>query len=71
MPIRRRIPPAQVSRSLLLALVAGGALVSIATAGVVSHFAGGFAVGAGATLIASRVALGREETDSSPEREAP
>jgi hypothetical protein len=71
MPIRSPIAPAQVSRTLLLALVAGGALLSIATAGVVSHFAGGFAVGAGAALIASRVALGREETGSCPEKDAP
>ena len=64
MSIADSIPPARVSRLALLVLVAAGALVSIATEGVVSHFAGGFAVGAGAALVLSRLGLVRGETDS-------
>ena len=45
------VPPVEVSRLLLLVLVAAGALVSVASSGQVSTFAGGFAVGAGAALV--------------------
>jgi len=65
------IAPAYVSRVLLLILVAAGALVSIATAGVVSHFAGGFAVGAGAVLVLSRLGLSGARSDSAPKEGAP
>jgi hypothetical protein len=43
-----------------LLCVAAGALVSIATKGNVSGFAGGFAVGAGVALLFSRMKTGRE-----------
>ncbi len=55
----RLVPPAEVSRALLLLCVAAGALVSIATKGNVSGFAGGFAVGAGVALLFSRMKTGR------------
>jgi hypothetical protein len=54
------LPPAEVSRTLLLICVAAGALVSIATKGSVSEFAGGFAVGAGTALVFSRWKSPRE-----------
>ena len=47
------VPPVEVSRLLLAALVAGGALVSVATGGRLSHFAGGFAAGAGSAFVVS------------------
>ena len=50
----KHVPAAEVSRALLLICVAAGALVSIATKGIVSGFAGGFAVGAGTALVFSR-----------------
>ena len=65
------IAPAYVSRVLLLILVAAGALVSIATAGVVSHFAGGFAVGAGAVLVLSRLGASGARSDSAPKEGTP
>ena len=49
------LPPLTISRWVLLAFVAAGALVSIATSGDVSHFAGGFAAGAGAAFVVSRL----------------
>jgi hypothetical protein len=70
MSIADSIPPARVSRVALLVLVAVGALVSIATEGVVSHFSGGFAVGAGAALVLSRLGLVRDEAEPDP-RENP
>ena len=71
MSLDSAIAPAYVSRVLLLGLVAAGAVVSIATAGVVSHFAGGFAVGAGAVLVLSRVGLSGARSDSAPKEGAP
>ncbi len=59
-----RVAPVRISRLLLLFFVAGAALVSIATKGNVSHFAGGFAVGVGVVLLLSR--LGLEPKDSAP-----
>ena len=56
----KEVPPAEVSRVLLLFCVAAGALVSIATKGIVSGFAGGFAVGAGIALLFSRLKTQRE-----------
>lgn len=47
------VPPVEVSRLLLAALVAAGAVVSIATDGRLSNFAGGFAAGAGSAFVAS------------------
>jgi len=45
---------------LLLLLVAAGALVSIATTGKLSHFSAGFAAGAGAAFVASRLRRARQ-----------
>jgi hypothetical protein len=53
--MKARVPPVEVSRLLLAALVAAGALVSIATSGQLSWFSGGFAVGAGAAFVFSRL----------------
>jgi hypothetical protein len=47
------VPPVEVSRLLLLALVAVGAVVSIAASPPLSSFAGGFAAGAGAVIVIS------------------
>jgi len=49
---------------MLLFCVASGALVSIATQGKISEFAGGFAVGAGVALLFSRL-------KSAPEAKTP
>jgi hypothetical protein len=53
--MRALLPPVEVSRTLLLVLVAAGALLSIATTGQLSHFSAGFAAGAGAAFVASRL----------------
>jgi hypothetical protein len=47
------VPPVEVSRLVLLALVAVGAVVSIAASPPLSSFAGGFAAGAGAVIVLS------------------
>jgi len=47
------VPPVEVSRLFLLALVAVGAVVSIAASPPLSSFAGGFAAGAGAVIVLS------------------
>lgn len=47
------VPPVEVSRVLLLLLVAAGALVSVASQGQLSSFAGGFAAGAGSAFVFS------------------
>lgn len=47
------VPPVEVSRLLLLGLVAAGGVLSVATTGVVSNFAGGFAAGAGSVFLVS------------------
>jgi hypothetical protein len=65
------IPPVEVSRVLLLALVAAGALVAIATSQPMSSFAGGFAAGAGAAFVVSFLSKPRrratkEEDEGSP-----
>ena len=57
------LPPVEVSRTLLLLLVAAGALLSITTAGKVSHFSAGFAVGAGAAFVFSRLRRAPDEPD--------
>ncbi len=60
------VPPIEVSRLTILALVAGGVVVAVATAGDLSHFAGGFAAGAGAILMLSRARRG-PDTGKPPE----
>jgi len=52
---RGLVAPVEISRMLLLAFVAAGAVVSITTTGPISNFAGGFAVGAGAAFVVSKV----------------
>lgn len=47
------VPPVEVSRLLLLAFVAVGAVVSITASAPLSTFAGGFAAGAGAVVVLS------------------
>jgi hypothetical protein len=47
------IPPIEVSRPLLLGLVAAGALLAVAGPESVSAFAGGFAAGAGSAFLVS------------------
>ena len=47
------VPPVEVSRLLLAALVGAGALVSVCSGGRLSNFAGGFAVGAGSVFVLS------------------
>jgi len=49
------IPSAEVSRLVLLVLVAAGVVGSLFTSGDLASFARGFAVGAGAALFFSRV----------------
>lgn len=49
------LPPLEISRTLLLALVAAAALVSVASSGLLSNFAGGFAVGAGSAFLLSKL----------------
>lgn len=58
------LPPVEVSRTLLAVLVAVGALLSIVTTGQVSHFAAGFAAGAGAAFVVSRFRRPREDADA-------
>jgi hypothetical protein len=53
--MRSPVPPVEVPRLLLAVLVAAGALVSIATTGQLSWFSGGFAAGAGAAFVFSRL----------------
>jgi hypothetical protein len=53
--MRALVPPVEVSRMLLLVLVAGGAVVSISSSGTLSAFAGGFAAGAGAAFVVARL----------------
>jgi hypothetical protein len=60
------IPPVEVSRLLLLALVGAGAVVSVAASPPLSSFAGGFSAGAGAVIVLSFLSnprRGRESTD--------
>jgi hypothetical protein len=71
-PLRMKglLPPVEVSRALLLAFVAAGALISIATQGQVSHFSAGFAAGAGAAFVVARLRRrpGEENTGAGAER---
>jgi len=61
------VPPVEVSRLLLLGLVAAGGLLSVATTGVVSSFAGGFAAGAGSVFLVSFVRNPRAAPDEGEE----
>jgi hypothetical protein len=60
------VPPVEVSRLLLAALVAAGALVSVAAEGRLSNFAGGFAAGAGSVFVLSFLRGRRPEAGSGP-----
>ncbi len=53
--MRAQVAPVEVSRLLLLGFVAAGAIVSVATSGQLSAFAGGFAVGSGTAFVLSRL----------------
>ena len=59
------VPPVEVSRLLLAALVAAGAAVSVASDGRLSNFAGGFAAGAGSAFVASFL-RGRRDAAGEP-----
>jgi hypothetical protein len=65
--MKELLPPVEVSRTLLLVLVAAGALISIVTQGKASHFAAGFAVGAGAAFVVSRLRRPPEEKEPGAE----
>ncbi len=62
------LPPLEVSRSLLLALVGAGAVVSVASTGRLSNFAGGFAVGAGSALLLSWLKRPRQTDQAEGDR---
>lgn len=64
--MRGLFAPVAISRLLLLAFVAAGALVSVTTSGQISAFAGGFAVGAGAAFVVSRLRRPGEPGDADP-----
>jgi hypothetical protein len=53
---------------MLLGLVAAAAVVSIATSGAVSNFAGGFAAGAGSVFVVSYVKNPRHPPPAEDER---
>lgn len=56
---------------LLLAFVAAGAVVSIATSGTLSAFAGGFAAGAGAAFVVARLKRPGDAPVPGPDGEVP
>ncbi|MFN2632650.1 MAG: hypothetical protein ABR610_04460 [Thermoanaerobaculia bacterium] len=60
------VPPIEVSRLTVLALVAGGVVVALATGGDLSHFAAGVAAGAGAVLVLARVRRGPDTAHEGP-----
>lgn len=64
------LPPVEVSRMVLLVVVAAGAIVSIATSGTLSAFAGGFAAGAGAAFVIARLKRPGEAPEPKPDGEA-
>jgi proteasome lid subunit RPN8/RPN11 len=64
------VPPVSVSRLLLLALVAAGAVVSVAASPPLSSFAGGFAAGAGAVIVLSFLSHPRHDPSPSDEGKA-
>ena len=55
---------------VLLVFVAAGALVSIATSGTISAFAGGFAAGAGAAFVIARLKRPEAVPEPGPDGEA-
>jgi len=55
------VPPIEVSRPLLLGLLAVGAIVAFAAPQPTSSFAAGFAAGAGSVFILSFMKSRREE----------
>ena len=62
------VPPVEVSRLLLLAFVGVSAALSVATTGVLSSFAGGFAAGAGSVFVVSFLKNPRRDApDEGPE----
>lgn len=65
------VPPVEVSRLLLLAFVAVGAVVSITASAPLSSFAGGFAAGAGAVIVLSFLTNPRRGRLPSDEEERP
>jgi hypothetical protein len=62
--------PVEISRTLLFAFVAAGAVVSISTSGQVSTFAGGFAAGAGAAFVVSKLRRPAEPADANSSGES-
>jgi hypothetical protein len=60
------VPPVEVSRFLLAALVAVGALVSVSSEGRLSNFAGGFATGAGSAFVVSFLRGRRHPAEEGP-----
>ncbi|MEP6767848.1 MAG: hypothetical protein ABJC61_04220 [Acidobacteriota bacterium] len=60
------VAPIEVSRLTVLALVAGGVVVALATGGDLSHFAGGFAAGAGVILVLARARRGPGTAQDGP-----
>jgi hypothetical protein len=68
--MRAPVPPVEVSRLLLLGFVAGGAIVSVASSGQLSAFAGGFAVGAGTAFVLSRLKRPAQAGEPGPDEEA-
>ena len=60
----------EVSRLLLLAFVAIGAVVSVASSPPLSSFAGGFAAGAGAVIVLSFLSKPRRGRESTEDEES-
>ena len=63
------VPPVEVSRMLLLGLVAAGAIISVVTSGTLSAFAGGFAVGSGSAFVFSRLKRPAAAGEPGPDEE--
>ena len=63
------VPPVEVSRLLLLGFVAAGAIVSVASSGQLSAFAGGFAVGSGTAFVFSRLKRPAAAGETGPDEE--
>jgi hypothetical protein len=68
--MRAPVSPVEVSRLLLLGFVAAGAIVSVASSGQLSAFAGGFAVGAGTAFVLSRLKRPAAAGEPGPDEEA-
>jgi hypothetical protein len=65
------VPPVEVSRPILLLLVAVGAVISVTASPPLSSFAGGFAAGAGAVIVLSFLSNPRRGRASSDGEERP